>query len=294
MSMTKGRQIKIYLADGSVTGIRHAEIVNWTGQALAVPRNRVKELGDWEESQKPGVYFLFDVDSETGNDAVYIGEAEQVASRIHQHLSGKDFWNEVICFTNKDENLTKAHVKYLESGLVVLTNQAKRFEVLNGNQPSQTILPRGDRDAMEEFIGNIRLLIGALGYRLLEPLAKHQYDIENADQHEASIPVDTFTLKVKKYKAKAQQTNEGIVVLSGSEAAMTANPSLSKGYAKVRDNLKNKGKLLPDGDKLILEEDTLFASPSQAASVLLGYACSGPEYWLDQDGVSLKLRELNI
>ncbi|WP_375277356.1 hypothetical protein [Pseudoalteromonas marina] len=50
--MTRGRQIKIYLAEGSVTGIRHAEIVNWTGQALTVPRKRVKELGDWEESQK--------------------------------------------------------------------------------------------------------------------------------------------------------------------------------------------------------------------------------------------------
>ncbi len=292
--MTRGRQIKIYLADGSVTGIRHAEIVNWTGQALAVPRKRVKELGDWEESQKPGVYFLFGVDSETGNDAVYIGEAEQVASRIHQHLSGKDFWNEVVCFTNKDENLTKAHVKYLESRLVVLTNQAKRFEVLNGNQPPQAILPRGDRDAMEEFISNIRLLIGALGYRLLEPLAKHHSDISNVNQSESVQQVDTFTLKAKKYKAKAQQTDEGMVVLSGSEAAITSNSSLSKGYTKVRDQLKNKRVLVPDGDKLILEEDTLFASPSQAAAVLLGYPCSGPEYWLDQDGVSLKLREMKM
>ena len=44
--MIKGRQIKIYLADGSVTGIRHAEIMGWTGQALAVPRNKVKELSE--------------------------------------------------------------------------------------------------------------------------------------------------------------------------------------------------------------------------------------------------------
>ena len=116
--MVKGRQIKIYLADGTVSGFRHAEIMGWTGQALSVPRNRVKELADWEESQKPGVYFLFGVDADTGNDAVYIGEAEQVSNRIYQHLSGKDFWNEAICFTNKDENLTKAHVKYLESRLV--------------------------------------------------------------------------------------------------------------------------------------------------------------------------------
>jgi hypothetical protein len=35
--MPKGRQIKIYIAYGSVTGIRHGEIVNWTGQALVIP-----------------------------------------------------------------------------------------------------------------------------------------------------------------------------------------------------------------------------------------------------------------
>ncbi len=94
--MPKERQIKIYLPDCAVTGVRHVEIMVWTGQALAIPRNRVKKLADWEESQKPGVYFLFGVDAETGNDAVYIGEAEQVSSRVPQHLSGKDFWNEVI------------------------------------------------------------------------------------------------------------------------------------------------------------------------------------------------------
>ena len=35
--MIKGRQIKIYLADGSVTGIRHAEIISHplrAGQAI--------------------------------------------------------------------------------------------------------------------------------------------------------------------------------------------------------------------------------------------------------------------
>lgn len=290
--MVKGRQIKIYLADGTVTGFRHAEIMGWTGQALSIPRNRVKELNDWEESQKPGVYFLFGVDAETGNDAVYIGEAEQVSSRIYQHLSGKDFWNEAICFTNKDENLTKAHVKYLESRLVALTSQANRFVLLNGNQPPQAILPRGDRDVMEEFISNIRLLIGALGFRLLEPLVSNnsanEFDVDNTKTDE------TFSLKAKKYNAQAKQTNEGIVVLAGSEASESANSSLSKGYGKVRENLIEKGKLVLSNNKLILQEDVLFASPSQAAAVLLGYPCSGPDYWLDSSGVSLKQRENQI
>ena len=290
--MVKGRQIKIYLADGTVTGFRHAEIMGWTGQALSIPRNRVKELNDWEESQKPGVYFLFGVDAETGNDAVYIGEAEQVSSRIYQHLSGKDFWNEAICFTNKDENLTKAHVKYLESRLVALTSQANRFVLLNGNQPPQAVLPRGDRDVMEEFISNIRLLIGALGFRLLEPLVSNntanELGIDNTTTDE------TFSLKAKKYNAQAKQTNEGIVVLAGSEASESAKSSLSNGYGKVRNNLIEKGKLVVANNKLILQEDVLFASPSQAAAVLLGYPCNGLDYWLDSNGLSLKQRENQI
>jgi hypothetical protein len=289
--MPKGRQIKIYLADGSVTGIRHAEIVNWTGQALAIPRNRMKELVEWEESQKPGVYFLFGVDSESGNDAVYIGEAEQVASRIQHHLLGKDFWNEVICFTNKDENLTKAHVKYLESRLVVLSTKANRYELLNANQPPISLLPRGDRDAMEEFIDNIRLLIGALGYRVLEPLAKHQPLIETIETSGNANIVDTFSLKTKKYNAQALQTDEGIVVLAGAEGAPAANVSLSEGNTKIRAELIDKGIFKTVGNRLILQEDRLFASPSQAASVLLGYPCSGPENWIDNNGVSLKQRE---
>lgn len=224
--MAKGRQIKIYLADGSITGFRHAEIMGWTGQALSIPRNRIKELNDWEESQKTGVYFLLGIDPETGNDAVYIGEAEQVANRIFQHLQSKGFWNDAICFTNKDENLTKALVKYLESRLVALSHQAKRFTILNGNQPPQAILPRGDRDVMEEFIGNIRLLIGALGYKILEPLVSaFEPDEQTSD---TTTIGDTFVLKAKKINAKARLTNEGIVVLAGSEASETYNPSLLK------------------------------------------------------------------
>lgn len=36
--MSIGRNIRIYLKDGSTSGIRHAEIANWTGQAIACCR----------------------------------------------------------------------------------------------------------------------------------------------------------------------------------------------------------------------------------------------------------------
>lgn len=59
----------------------------------------------------------------TGEDAIYIGEAEQVVDRLASHVSGKDRWRELITFTSKDENLTKAHIKYLEARLI---DQAQR------------------------------------------------------------------------------------------------------------------------------------------------------------------------
>ena len=68
--MMRGQQIRILLADGSVTGIRHAQLDNWSGQAVACPRNRVGELKAWEEVKRPGAYLLFGNDEMSGRPAV--------------------------------------------------------------------------------------------------------------------------------------------------------------------------------------------------------------------------------
>ncbi len=41
------------------SGIRHAELVNWTGQALLCPTSRIGELAGWEAiGKRPPAYFL--------------------------------------------------------------------------------------------------------------------------------------------------------------------------------------------------------------------------------------------
>ncbi|CAH1541455.1 hypothetical protein THOG05_380013 [Vibrio rotiferianus] len=57
-------------------------------------------------------------------------------------------------------------------------------------------------------------------------------------------------LKIKKVDAKAMLTDEGIVVLKGSQALTTAQPSLSKGYTKLRSNLEEIGMVTPSGETL--------------------------------------------
>ncbi|MCS0631662.1 GIY-YIG nuclease family protein [Telluria mixta] len=298
-----GKTIKIYLPDESVAGIRHAEIANWSGQALACPRSRFQELREWPEVQRPGVYFLLGVDDATGSDAVYIGEAEVVIDRLASHVTGKDFWTEVVAFTSKDENLTKAHVRYLESRLVEIAKQAGRYQVTNFASPQLPSLPRSDRDAMEEFLGAAKMLLGALGHKVLENLVLRPKRSNSLDQTPAveslvdanigSVAVEqkpygpaVFHLRVAGIHARSMRTDEGMVVLEGSDANATTYKSLTSSMAALRQVLIESGTLAVSKAKLRVTRDHLFKSPSQAAGILAGYSINGRECWKLEDGTT--------
>lgn len=292
--MEKGKTIRIYLNDGTVSGIRHTEIINWTGQAISCPRKHLPSLAEWPECTRPGVYFLFGIDDATAQPSVYIGETENVYERLQQHFKEKDFWQEVIFFTNKDENLTKAHIKYLESRLVSLAKDADRYIVMNSNQPTCSSLPRSDKAAMEEFIRYQVILLGTMGHRVLEPLADFETKSINADISNLDNPSNELfyiNAKNKKSLATAQRTDEGMVIQTNSRAVVEIASSLSNGNKNLRESLVEKGLLQKEGNYYIFTKDVLLASPSQAASVVLGYSVNGRESWINAMGKSLKVLE---
>jgi hypothetical protein len=292
-----GRSIRIYLADGNVAGIRHAEIVNWTGQALAFSRNGIGELKNWPEVRRQGVYFLLGTDEKTGQDVVYIGEAEVVAERVPQHIANKEFWSECVVFTSKDENLTKSHIKYLESRLVTGASAAGRYLVTNSATPTESGLPRADRDAMDEFAVNIRILLGVLGHRVLDPV------LQSSRPAPALVPLPQeptedprtfsrstwrkFSLHSGGLTASAIRDTDALVVLAESMAAKEIAPSLSIGYRTIRERLLNAGVLVDAGDHLKFLKNYPFPSPSQAAALIVGYMVNGRQLWKSEDGKSL-------
>jgi hypothetical protein len=299
--MERGKSIRIYLKDGTVSGIKQAEVVTRTILAFSCPRNKLADLNKifQKETNRPGVYFLFGDESAVPQIA-YIGEAENVWERLKNHDTQKDFWNEVVLITSKDDNLTKAHVKFLESRLVKIATTADRYKLQNSTVPSLTSLPIADRDSMEDFIDDIRLLVGTLGHKFLEnPIQNQEPQVElsfTAATSTNQIVIATSNLELelnsRTLKAKALQTDEGIVVLEGSEISPNSSPG---SYSLLRDRLITDGIIGNSNGGIKFLKNYLFDSPSAAGAVILGYNTNGRTTWKDKSGKTLKeIEEIQI
>ena len=271
--------IKIFLAHGDPKRLRTAELSNWTGKAVAGPRSEFDGVLARDESQNSGVYFLTGVDPETGKSAVYIGEAESIRSRVKGHLD-KDFWNHIVFFTSKDENLTKAHIRYLEGRLIEQAKKADRAEVKN-SQGSGARLPESDREDMEIFLEKIHQLLPVLGVEVLVPAIIKAVGVAE---------LETLSCEIKGLKASGHLTPNGIVVLAGSQAVLHERPSSQK-YPwpiNMRQRLKDEGVLTVKTDHLLFCKDSEFSSPSAAAAVIHGGHANGLTAWKNKDGKTLK------
>lgn len=271
--------IKIFLVHGDPKRLRTAELSNWTGKAVAGPRSEFDSVLAREESHKSGIYFLTGTDPETGKSAVYVGEAESIRDRVKSHLD-KDFWNQIVFFTSKDENLTKAHIRYLEGRLIEQTKQAARAQVKN-NQSSGARLPESDREDMEIFLEKIHQLLPVLGVEVLVPTAA---------KAEAAAELELLSCEIKGLKATGHLTPNGIVVLGGSQAVLNERPSSQKypWALNMRQRLKDEGVLIIKADHLVFAQDVEFSSPSAAAAVIHGGSANGLTAWKNKDGKTLK------
>jgi Domain of unknown function (DUF4357) len=279
--MSIGRAISLFLIDGVPDGRIACELFNWTGKGFKIPRRLLKESADRPELRKAGVYFLFGRD-DTRNEAnrVYVGEAEEVIKRIPQHQD-KDFWTEVLLFVSKDDNLNKAHIKFLEYTIYTKVAEVGRYELRNGNTPNRPAISEMEQAVMTEFFENLQLLVGALGYKLFEPLVSPT----------TSEAEEYLITAVRGANARAVLASDGMVVLKDSAAAGSEVPSTPESVTRLRQLLSTDGILVQQNGNLVFTRDHLFSSPSAAAGVVLGRSANGWIEWKDAAGRTLKDNE---
>lgn len=278
--MKFGKTIKLFLIDGEPNGRMTCELSNWTGKAYKIPRIKIKDCTDRPDLTNPGVYLLFGKD-ETGKDLVYIGEAETVYKRLTQHLTQKDFWNEAIVFISKDDNLNKAHIKYLENRLFEIAKAINRYQIENNTTPTQSSISESDRAEMEEFIQNIKIIVNTLGHKVLEEKRKIKSSKQEAKE--------TFFIKAARgADAQGKPTSDGFVVFKGSKVASSTVPSITDSFKKFRNQLIENGVIEQHNGLMVFTEDYIFSSPSTAAVIVMGRNANGLTEWKLKDGTTLK------
>lgn len=152
-----GKAIELFLVNGSADSLTTAELSNWNGKAIKIPRTEITGC-DRDDIKGVGVYFLM-CQEDDGADSVYIGEAENVLDRLTQHLrdyqSGKEkyYWNTAVIFVGRD--LNKALIRYLENRFVEIAKDCGRYSILTKNTYKNTVLKEAQIATMEEFIDKI-------------------------------------------------------------------------------------------------------------------------------------------
>ena len=280
--MAYGKAIELFLVNGTADSLITAELSNWNGKAIKIPRIELTSCNR-DDITQAGVYFLF-CKEDDGSDSVYIGESENVKKRLVQHLRDyqsekeKFYWSTAVIFIGRD--LNKAHIRYLENRFVELARASTRYHVLTLKTFSDTVMKESQKAVMEEFVDNVKILINALGYKVLEPYVQPKVDADSDESDD-----DLLYLSTSVTSATGKVTTEGFVVFKGARVNQkTSRKSLSAGIAKQRDKIFADGKVT----ELVTNEDLLFSSSSAAAGFVFGYSVSGPQAWKDKNGRTLK------
>lgn len=283
-----GKNINIFLMDGTANGRIKCTLANWTGVAYRIPRVDLDLCKDRNDLKQSGVYFLFGVSDETSEQVIYIGQAgarkngEGILYRLQEHRKNpdKDYWSEAIVFTTSNNSFGPTEISYLENRFCAMANDAHRYIVKNENEPTQGNVTEEKESELEEFIEYAKIIMGVLGHKVFDPLVITELTedgtvVSAGDKHTA------FFIKKRGAHAKAIQTAEGFIVLSGSILSKDAVPSCPDSAISAREKYSS----IID-ENMILLKDVPFKTPSGASSFVLLRSSNGNIDWITEQGVT--------
>ena len=287
----RGKNINMFLMDGTPTGRIKCTIANWTGVAYKIPRTDLELCKNRNELKQSGVYFLFGASNDTGKPVAYIGQAgnrkngEGILNRLFEHKrnADKDYWTEAVVFTNSNNSFGPTEISFLENKFCNLAIDANRYEVKNGNDPSPGHITEEKESEMEEFIELSRIIMGTLGHNVFEPVIKSPAD-NTPDENDETLFYLTRRIKAADFTVESvgKLTDDGnFVVFKGS----IISPLIKDVVSEETKKRRKAAKISAD---YVLLEDVTFPTPSGAAEFVVGNTCNGWRAWKNKDSVELK------
>ncbi|MBL4832230.1 MAG: GIY-YIG nuclease family protein [Aliivibrio sp.] len=278
MGTAKGRSLELFFINGKPDGMLTAQVpFKWTGHVLMTRRSQIKEALDRKETSRTGIYILLGENDD--GPLAYIGETEEIRERIKQHTNKKDWWDTAILITDSDDQLNKAHVKYLESRLIDIARTIGKVKLENGTTPPLPSLTEAAICNMEGFLENVLLVLPALRIDFFLADTRPGIKIEKVVEQRLASPV--FVLHTKKHGIHATAVTDGgdFIVQAGSQAKAEWTGMKGHTYMGLHNELVKTGVLVEDGKLRKFSQNYAFKSPSAAAAVSNGRAANGRRAW---------------
>lgn len=272
--MGNDKTIQMLIFEGNPNKMIMCESSNSNVRIYKVSRNELREFEKRDDARNTGIYFLFGKD-DNNNTTIYIGEAENILSRLKQHVSDKNYWNDAVAIISNNNFLNKAHIKYLENEFYSLAYESARAVIINRSVPTRSSISEYDEATLEGFIDDTKLLVNTLGYKVFDLID------ENSDG-------DSPLLYIKATRGAdgiGKIVSDGFAVLKGSSIASSVTKSYPSGSNKSRQYLIDNGII---DSNFTFVKDYVFNSPSSAAAIVMGRSANGLTEWKTEEGQPLK------
>lgn len=164
--------LKVFVPSGDPESTRIIEKMNWTGRGYFVPRADWPNVKYRQELASAGIYILLGHEQdELGNEltVAYIGQAENIRTRLDQHEATKDFWENAMFFVSTNGGLNRAHITWLEWELMKQAATAGRCKLQNGLTHTEPTLSESEKADVRAFLNEMLRLIPVMGIHIFEP-----------------------------------------------------------------------------------------------------------------------------
>lgn len=161
--------IRIFVPDGDPEGVRLIDRMNWTGLGLIFPRQKWPDVRQRPDIARTGVYILVGYQRQDDDlPTVYIGQSDDIRSRLDEHILRKDFWDWAAVFVSNANALNRAHVTWMEHALVKRATEARRSHLDDGNAPTEPTLSEAEKADTRGFLKEILQILPLVGLRVFE------------------------------------------------------------------------------------------------------------------------------
>ena len=158
MSNPKAKTINLLLYDGGLDGVISMEDTSWnSGELYATPRESAEKLLETDACKKYGVYMLL------SSNQVYIGQSSDLSRRISEHLLGKEWWENVVILTTKDNNLDHADIDYLEATLIEKAFSIKGLKCENRTKGNDAKVSKFKQVFLDQYLDEALFLMRLIG-----------------------------------------------------------------------------------------------------------------------------------